>query len=98
MINSTSYVDGKMFHYRTGVRKQLDELIKIRKDCYYYSKMANENDKKSWSEKAKSLTPEIKKLRYELKCVDEIEERSIRFEKQVNDQERTKIKEIARAR
>ncbi|MBR5794767.1 MAG: relaxase/mobilization nuclease domain-containing protein [Erysipelotrichaceae bacterium] len=84
--------------YRTDVQKQLEELIKLRKDCYYNRKIANENDKKSWSEKAKSLTPEIKKLRYELKCIDEIEERSIRFEKQVNDLERTKIKEVERVR
>ena len=84
--------------YRTDVQKQLDELLKLRKDCYYYRKIANENDKNAWSEKAKALTPEIKKLRYELKCIDEIEERSIRFEKQINDLERIRMKETERAR
>lgn len=84
--------------FRTDVRKQLDELIKLRKDCYYNRKIANENDKNVWNEKAKSLTREIKKMRYELKCIDEIEERSIRFENQINDLDRTKIKENERVR
>ena len=35
-----------------------------------------------WSSKAKAYTPEIKKLRYTLKCLDEIENRSKEFDKQ----------------
>ena len=84
--------------YKDDIQKQFDELIKLRKDCYYKRKLANENDKEAWSEKAKSLTLEIKKLRYELKCIDEIEERSLRFDKQINELEMVKDKKIERER
>ena len=75
--------------YRDKVMKQYDELIKLRKDCYYHRRICSMEKRELWSNKAKSLTPEIKKLRYELKCIDEIEERTIRFSEQIKENDKS---------
>ena len=80
--------------YRDQVQKEYDEKIKLRKDCYYQRRIVeNEDEKNMWSSKAKAYTPEIKKLHYTLKCLDEIEKRSKEFDKHTTKLLNERVKE-----
>ena len=76
------------------MQKAYDEKIKLRKDCYYQRRIVeNEDEKNMWSSKAKAYTPEIKKLHYTLKCLDEIEKRSKEFDKHTTKLLNERVKE-----
>lgn len=63
--------------YQTHLQSQLDELIYQRQKCYYgRMKAKNGEDKEKLSTLAKQYTPEITKLRNEIKACERIKERS----------------------
>lgn len=85
--------------FRNEIQKEYDEYFRLRKYCYNERLKVKDEDKRNeLSEKAKSYTPKIKELRYTLKCLDEIEERSLRFQMQSQELENNKIKTKERER
>lgn len=63
--------------YKSKQQLKLDDLIKRRQKCYQgRMKATNQKDKEDWSTLAKQYTPEITKLRNEIKACERIRERS----------------------
>lgn len=84
--------------YKVVIQMQYDNLIKERKIFYYQRKVATIDEKDKYSKQAKSLTPQIKKLRYTLKCLNEIESRSTRLIEQSIELEQNKERKKERER
>ncbi|MEE1354441.1 MAG: relaxase/mobilization nuclease domain-containing protein [Absicoccus porci] len=79
---------------RYELKDRLDELSSKRKGLYSQGKKKESMvDREVIHKQARDLTPEIKELRYQIKLLDEIESRSIRFNKQVNDRAKKKERE-----
>ena len=63
--------------YQDQQQNELNKLLKERKDCYYQRQKSNiMEEKEHWSATAKLFTPQIKKLRLEIKSCDNIRNRS----------------------
>lgn len=85
--------------FRTQIQKEYDENIKLRKGCYKERLKVKDEDKRNeLSKKAKSYTPKIQKIRYTLECLDEIEARSLRLDRQAKELGQAKIKSRGRER
>lgn len=79
---------------RYELKDRLDELSSKRKGLYSQGKKKESMaDREVFHKQARDLTPEIKELRYQIKLLDEIESRSIRFNKQVNERAKKKERE-----
>ena len=80
-------------HFRNVWQKELDELITIRKQIQNKgSKCANLVEKQRFYNEAKTNTPRIKELRNRLKLLEDLENRSIRFDKQIQEIEQEQKK------
>lgn len=75
----------QLLEYKQCKQEDLDQLIKQRNQCYNQMRRSkSETEKKKWSETAKTFTPNIKSIRYEIKCCDEIFDRSQCIKEQIN--------------
>ena len=83
--------DIELLSFQQQKQDRLDELIKLRKNCYYKGQRATgKEEKDEWSKIAKTYTPEIKQLRYDIKSCDEIMIRSLRLKSQIKKMENHK--------
>ena len=79
-------------NYQQQKQGELNDLLKQRQGCYYQRQRARTMDEKEeWSARAKLFTPEIKKLRLEIKSCDNIRKRS--FDKDIERMAQKKIKQ-----
>lgn len=66
----------------SGLSNELDSLLKKRDSLYKqsYKELDDLVNKAKLNEEAKALTPKIKELRYEIKCVEDVKTRSLKLE------------------
>lgn len=80
--------------YQDQQQNELNKLLKERKDCYYQRQKSNTvEEKEQWSTTAKLFTPQIKKLRLEIKACDNIRNRSFDDELEKNAWKKMKQRE-----
>lgn len=78
--------------YQQQKQGELNNLLKQRQGCYYQRQRARTMDEKEeWSARAKLFTPEIKKLRLQIKVCENIRNRS--FDKDIERIAQKKIKQ-----
>lgn len=78
--------------YQQQKQDELNDLLKQRQGCYYQRQRARTMDEKEeWSARAKLFTPEIKKLRLQIKACENIRNRS--FDKDIERIAQKKIKQ-----
>lgn len=78
--------------YQQRKQDELNDLLKQRQGCYYQRQRARTMDEKEeWSARAKLFTPEIKKLRLQIKACENIRNRS--FDKDIERIAQKKIKQ-----
>ena len=78
--------------YQKQKQGELNDLLKQRQGCYYQRQRASRMDEKEeWSARAKLFTPEIKKLRLQIKACENIRNRS--FDKDIERIAQKKIKQ-----
>lgn len=78
--------------YQQQKQDELNNLLKQRQGCYYQRQRANTMDEKEeWSARAKLFTPDIKKLRLQIKACENIRNRS--FDKDIERIAQKKIKQ-----
>ena len=79
-------------NYQQQKQDELNDLLKQRQGCYYQRQRAKTMDEKEeWSARAKLFTPEIKKLRLQIKACENIRNRS--FDKDIERIAQKKIKQ-----
>ena len=79
-------------NYQQQKQDELNDLLKQRQGCYYQRQQSRTMDEKEeWSARAKLFTPEIKKLRLQIKACENIRNRS--FEKDIERIAQKKIKQ-----
>ena len=79
-------------NYQQQKQDELNDLLKQRQCCYYQRQRARAMDEKEeWSARAKLFTPEIKKLRLQVKACENIRNRS--FDKDIERIAQKKIKQ-----
>lgn len=78
--------------YQQQKQDELNNLLKQRQGCYYQRQRAKTMDEKEeWSARAKLFTPDIKKLRLQIKACENIRNRS--FDKDIERIAQKKIKQ-----
>ena len=83
---------GQLNNYQQQKQDELNDLLKQRQGCYYQRQRARTMDEKEeWSARAKLFTPEIKKLRLQIKACENIRNRS--FDKDIERIAQKKIKQ-----
>lgn len=79
-------------NYQQQKKDELNDLLKQRQGCYYQRQRARTMDEKEeWSARARLFTPEIKKLRLQIKACKNVRNRS--FDKDIERVAQKKIKQ-----
>ena len=79
-------------NYQQQKQDELNDLLKQRQGCYYQRQRAKTMvEKEEWSARAKLFTPDIKKLRLQIKACENIRNRS--FDKDIERIAQKKIKQ-----